>query len=179
MGRRGVSLFLTLAFAAAVAVPAVQGLYLLDAARIVEEQNAWIREKIQRTERTTGPLPQKLKRTIEAVIARKNVAEAIESEISPTAEAIAELSRLPRGVILSRIAIDGRRLTALGELGHEASAASILATVVRSSFLNDARVNEARGREAEHGSGPGAGRSFRLQARLPIMPELQRAKRTQ
>lgn len=174
------ALFFALVLVAAAAALAVQGYYLSDAVKIVEKQNAWIRDEIHRAERETAPLSnERLKDTIAAVLERKKIVETIESAFVPSAEAIAELSRLPRGVILTRIEIDGRRLIALGELDREATAASIPAALAQSSFLIDARVTDVQRLEAAHGAAPSAGHSFRLEAGLPTLPNLRRAQRTQ
>ena len=48
------------------------------------------------------------------LLARKQIAETLDRHSSPAAEALAELSRLPRDIVLTRVEIDGMRLAATG-----------------------------------------------------------------
>jgi Tfp pilus assembly protein PilN len=87
-----------------------------------------------------------------------------ERSVVPAAEALAELSRLPQGVVLRSVSAGPNRLMAVGDAASEAEFARILPALEQSRFIVKAKLKE---------TAQSAGmRSFRLEAEVsrPLAP---------
>ena len=109
----------------------------------------------------------KLRRDVEEVLPlREHVALILERhEIRRTiiagrplvAEAVADLSRLPRGIVLDRVVVREGRLNAFGTAASEAALAGAQSAMAASPFLLEAKL-------APLDAAAGAARRFRLEA---------------
>ena len=106
-----------------------------------------------------------LKSVIAGFIARHQVAKVLSESSSPAAEAFAELSRLPRDIVLNEARIDGMHLVAAGVARNEASARQMVDQLGAAHFFVNPRIAQIDPSPLGDPYGPGA-RAFRLEADL-------------
>ena len=106
-----------------------------------------------------------LKDAIAEYIARNQVAKVLAESSSPAAEAFAELSRLPRDIVLTEARIDAMHLVAAGVARSDTAARQMVEQLGAARFFVNPRIAQIDPAPAGDPYGPGA-RAFRLEADL-------------
>lgn len=109
-----------------------------------EERNAFLKAEIATLDRDIAEI-RRLKEQIDAVLARKQVIEALQSTRAETVHLANELAqRLPEGVYLKSIKQADRRVTLVGYAQSNARISNLMRNVESSVYLNEPRLVEAK-----------------------------------
>jgi len=100
-------------------------LVLSDRLERARDINAFVHRENAKLEREVDEVKD-LRDHIMAAIVRKTHREAILSRANSVPEALADLSRLPREIVLHRVVVKGRKLMAWGEAASEADLARVV-----------------------------------------------------
>ena len=106
-----------------------------------------------------------LKSAIADFMARSQVTKVLSESSSPAAEAFAELSRLPRDIVLNEARIDQMHIVAAGIARSEATARQMVEQLGKARFIVNPRIAQIDPAPAGDPYGPDA-RAFRLEADL-------------
>ena len=106
-----------------------------------------------------------MKHQIVELLARGQVTRALSEESPPAAEAFAELSRLPRDLVLTHAEVNGMHLVAAGVARSEAAARQLLEQLGSAQFIINPRIAKIDPAPASDPFGTGA-QVFRLEADL-------------
>ncbi len=133
--------------AAAIGAIALASVLVALAARVLITQ-ATTRQlaENERLERALSPLRDKvgevdpLRGVLEDFLARKQIIETIAPAAAPAAEALAELSQLPRSVVLKELNLERLHLVATSSARREEDLQAMLARLGATRLFNNPRV---------------------------------------
>lgn len=147
----------------AIAVAMVAGwkLVLSDRLERARDINVFVQRENAKLEREVDEVKD-LEDRVRAVIVRKTYRETVLASANMVPEAIAALSRLPREIVLHRIVVKGRRLTAWGEAASEADLARVLPALQGARYAGKFALSPVDGVQA---------RGFRLDAEIATAEE--------
>ena len=106
-----------------------------------------------------------LRDVIADFLSRSQVSKVLAEESSPAAEAFAELSRLPREIVLTHAQANGMQLVATGVARSEAAARQMIEQLGATRIITNPRIAKIDPAPAHDPYGPGA-RVFQLEADL-------------
>ena len=106
-----------------------------------------------------------LKDVVAGYLARHQVTKVLSESSSPAAEAFAELSRLPRDIVLTEARADAMHLVAAGVARSDAAVRQMVEQLGAARFIVNPRVAQTDPAPAGDPYGPAA-RMFRLEADL-------------
>ena len=128
---------------------------LADRLATMREINVFISRENAKLEKETEEV-RSLPEEIAAVLERKAVRERAIGDSMLAAEALSELSRLPRGIVVQRAVVKDRRLTVDGEAASEADLARVLPALAGARYAGGFKLEPVG-----EGASP-APRRFRL-----------------
>lgn len=109
-----------------------------------EARNAFLKAEIATLDRDIAEI-RRLKEQIDAVLARKQVIEALQSTRAETVHIANELAqRLPEGIYLKSVKQVDRRVTLVGFAQSNARISNLMRNVESSDYLNEPRLVEAK-----------------------------------
>jgi Tfp pilus assembly protein PilN len=100
----------------------------------------------ERLERALGPLKDQvvevdpLRDLIQDFLARKQIVETIRPAAAPAAEALAELSQLPRSIVLKEVQLERMHLVATSTVRRDEDLQAVLAKLSTSRLFGNPRV---------------------------------------
>ncbi|MDR0564186.1 MAG: PilN domain-containing protein [Azoarcus sp.] len=105
-----------------------------------ENRNIFLREKISVLDKEIGVIKD-LRQKIDALLARKQVIEALQSNRAETVHLFNELAaRVPSGVYLTRVSQSGDKITLKGYAQSNARVSSMMSSLNDSPFLENSKV---------------------------------------
>ncbi|MSQ63392.1 MAG: hypothetical protein EXR33_06090 [Betaproteobacteria bacterium] len=133
--------------------------YAVSREGLAVERNAYIQREIAKLEKQVEEIAGygNAKTVYDAYVRTAN--RVRERSVVPAAEALAELSRLPKELVLRAASVEANRLTAIGEAASEADIARLLPALEQSRFIAKARVTKTAPADGKH--------AFRLEAEIP------------
>jgi Tfp pilus assembly protein PilN len=132
--------------------------YAVSRERLAVERSAYIQREIEKLNLEVSEIAglREAKTVYDAYAQTAN--RVRERSIVPAAEALAELSRLPREVVLQGVSIQANRLTAIGEAASDSDLARVLPALGQARFIGGARVTRTASPQGKH--------AFRLEAEI-------------
>jgi Tfp pilus assembly protein PilN len=118
---------------------------------VVEQRTAKWSDENERLASAVAPLKTStqdvdvLHDLIRDFLARKQIIDSMASHSSPAAEVLAELSRLPRTIVLTHVRIDDLRLSAIGNSSGENEVNDMITRLGTSRFIGSPRIRKLDG----------------------------------